>query len=81
MADARATLLEALDQIDRVSAEHEGEVVRVFVAVTYSVETKTASVDGLVKTEDPVWITLALLARGYEALEAAIEVAQADDDD
>jgi hypothetical protein len=81
MADARATLLEALDQIDRVSAEHEDDVVRVFVAVTYSVETTTASVDGLVKTDDPVWITLALLSRGYEALEAAIEAAQADDDD
>lgn len=80
MADARETLITALDQIDQVRAEHDGEVVRVYVAVTYSVETTSASIDGLVKTEDPVWITLALLARGYEALEAAVEAARDDDD-
>lgn len=69
---ARAVLLNALDTLDAI-VEENGEPVRVYLAVCYSVETRSQHFDGVVKTEDPGWITLALLNRAYEAVETALE--------
>ena len=72
MTDARTVLLNALDTLDRIKDEH-GEPVRVYLAVCYCVETSSSHFDGVVRTEDPGWITLALLNRAYEAIERSLE--------
>lgn len=73
-SDPRAVLLNALDTLDRITDEH-GEPVRVYLAVAYCVETQDQHFDGVVKTSDPGWITLALLNRAYEATELSLEAA------
>ena len=70
--DAREVLLKARDQLDALTEEN-GEPIRVYLAVAYSFESETASFDGVVKSEDPTWISLALLNRAYEAIEQAVE--------
>lgn len=79
-SDPRAVLLNALDTLDRIKDEH-GEPVRVYLAVAYCVETDDSHYDGVVRTEDPGWLTLALLNRAYEAIERNLEAASEPDEE
>lgn len=69
--DARSVLLQAAEQLGDLEDEH-GEPVRVFMVIAYSFETEACSLDGIVSTPDPMWVSLALLNRAYEAVEAAV---------
>lgn len=61
--------MQAADAIDSVIDENE-DSHRVYLAVVFSVETDGSHYDGFAKTEDPTWISLALLNEGYESIEA-----------
>lgn len=73
----RETIAALLDTLDKVEEEH-GAPIRVYLACAYSIETESAHFDGVVKTEDPAWLSLALLNRAYEAIERRVEEAEED---
>lgn len=81
--DAKATLLRALEQIERAEADlGEGGEVR-YLCVVYSATKRldddaTHEVGGWVNTSDPLWLHAAMLRRAADALD---KDARTDDDE
>lgn len=81
--DAKATLLRALEQLERAEHDLEGAPERVDLVVIYSMgrpdgEDGWTEVSGWASTTGPKWIHAALLTR---AADAVADAAQAVDDD
>lgn len=85
--DAKATLLRALDQLEKAEADLDGNAERVDLVVIYSIGRRDGDdgwteVSGWASTSGPKWIHAALLNRAADAqADAAHAVDDEPDDD
>jgi hypothetical protein len=83
LSDAKQTLLRALEEIENCEEEMDASVG--YLTVVYSVHGKLDEDGGVheqggwVSTNEPSWVTAAMLRRAADALEGAVVVA--DDED
>lgn len=59
-ADARSTLLSALEQLDGIK-DQQGEADQVYLVVAYAYKTEGQTTFGWSSTDDPAFITSSLL--------------------
>lgn len=85
LADAKATLLRALEQIEQAEGDLENPPTAAFLNVTYSIGVSTEDngawheVGGWVNTGDPLWLHAAMLRRCADALDD--QAREPDEDD
>jgi len=68
LSDARQTLLRALDHLDDIEANH-GEARRIYLCVTYAHNIDGQTISGWASTDDPTFVTCALLRVVADSIE------------
>lgn len=71
LSDARQTLLRAMDQLDEITQEH-GEASHTYLIVAYAHQVKGKTIHGWAATDDPTFVTCALLREVGESIENGI---------
>jgi hypothetical protein len=77
--DARQTLLRALDELDSVTHEH-GTARRTYICVVFSHQVKGRTISGWTSTDDPPFVTSALLRRVADVIDLDYDDEDEDDD-
>ncbi len=67
LSEARQVLLTALDSLDEIEEEH-GEAQRLYLTVVYAHTVKGRTCTGWNSTDDPTFITAALLREVADAI-------------
>lgn len=67
-SDARQTLLRAMDNLDEIEKDH-GEARRVYLCAVYAHQAEGETIRGWASTDDPSFITVALLREVADAIE------------
>lgn len=79
-SDARQTLLRALSNLDEIEQEH-GEARRIYLITAYAHQADGSTIRGWAATDDPSFITVALLREVADAIEQGVGWEPDEDDE
>ena len=78
-SDARQTLLRALDNLDEIREEY-GEPRNTFLVVVYAHQVEGQTIRGWASTDDPTFVSCALLREVADAIESDPDAGEGDDE-